>query len=133
MTKEDLDKVYMISKEINMWQQEIDKIRAEVQAKGQKITGMPFQNTNAISTPVEDTAIQIVEVEKILAEKKEQLLQVKEECITFILGNPDTVVRQILYHRCLGGLSWRKVAREIGEGYTDESVRQIYHRLCADL
>lgn len=129
MTKEDLDKVYMISKEINMWQSEIDKIRATIGANGQQINGMPFQNTNEVHSTVEDKALQLYEIEKILAEKKQSLNEVKEECISYILGHKDTVIRQVLYHRCLGGLSWRRVAKELGEGYTDESVRQIYHRV----
>lgn len=50
------------------------------------------------------------------------------EVVDYINGLDDGEVKSIITYRVLCGNSWRVVAKKMGAGYTDESVRQIYSR-----
>ena len=48
--------------------------------------------------------------------------------VDYISGLDDGEVKSIITYRVLCGNSWKIVAKKMGAGYTDESVRQIYSR-----
>lgn len=50
------------------------------------------------------------------------------EVVEYINGLDDGEVKSIITYRVLCGNSWKVVAKKLGPGYTDESVRQIYSR-----
>lgn len=56
----------------------------------------------------------------------------KEAAVTAYIGSvPDSLVRQILAFRFVGGLSWTAVANKIGGGNTEESVKKAFYRFFA--
>lgn len=50
------------------------------------------------------------------------------EVVDYISALDDGDVKSIITYRVLCGNSWKVVAKKMGAGYTDESVRQIYSR-----
>lgn len=50
------------------------------------------------------------------------------EVVDYINSLDDSDVKSIITYRILCGNSWRVVAKKMGQGYTEESVRQIYSR-----
>lgn len=50
------------------------------------------------------------------------------EVVEYINSLEDGEVKSIITYRVLCGNSWKVVAKKLGHGYTDESVRQIYSR-----
>lgn len=50
------------------------------------------------------------------------------EVVEYINSLDDGNVKSIITYRILGGHSWRVVAKKMGAGYTEESVKQIYSR-----
>ena len=48
--------------------------------------------------------------------------------VDYINTLDDGEVKSIITYRVLCGNSWKVVAKKMGSGYTDESVRQIYSR-----
>ena len=56
----------------------------------------------------------------------------KEAAVTAYIGSvPDSLLRQILAFRFVGGLSWTAVANKIGGGNTEESVKKAFYRFFA--
>jgi len=49
------------------------------------------------------------------------------EMIKFIESVPDSLIRQILYHRFVEGLTWQGVADKVGNN-TESSVRMAFNR-----
>ena len=58
--------------------------------------------------------------------KQRELQQSINEIETFIQGVDDSMVRLIIRHRVIDGLSWRNVAQRIGT--TESSTQKAYER-----
>ena len=59
---------------------------------------------------------------------QKQLTVATVEVVEYINNLEDGDVKSIITYRVLCGNSWKVVAKKMGAGYTDESVRQIYSR-----
>lgn len=65
---------------------------------------------------------------KRLNNLQKSLIRATIEVVDYINDLQDGEVKSIITYRVLCGNSWRVVAKKMGPGYTDESVRQIYSR-----
>ena len=52
----------------------------------------------------------------------------KAEIMDWIKSIDDSLIRQIIYYRCIKVMSWIAVADKIGGGNTADSVRMSYDR-----
>lgn len=59
---------------------------------------------------------------------QKELIKSTIAVVDYINSLDDGEVKSIITYRVLCGHSWRIVAKKMGAGYTDESVRQIYSR-----
>ena len=59
---------------------------------------------------------------------KIKLLKTITEIEEFLTEIEDSLTRRIIRMRIIENMSWKDVAKNIGEGYTDESVKKIFHR-----
>lgn len=126
MTKEELKQIYYINREIKMWQKELDKIQYKSVIKGQEITGMPF--CGGTSDSVGDMAVTITEIETIIKGLLAKLQLQKKNIIEYISSIQNAETRQIFFYRNISCMNWNQVAKEMGEGYTADGVRQRYCR-----
>ena len=109
-----------------MWQRELNKVECKSLIKAQVITGMPF------GTGISDPTFSIVaEKERYIKIIEGILCKIqisRNNIMNFIETIPDSVTRQIFFYRCVSNLNWFQVARNIGEGYSADSVKQTYYR-----
>lgn len=128
MTRKELESVYCLQKELIMWQLRRQELEYDIAVSPKVLDGMPFQNTNVTGDPTQLKAIKLAEVAKVIDGKISELQITLAEIEAYILSIDDTVMRQILEYRCIKCMDWNRVAQRLGAGYTDESVRQTYHR-----
>lgn len=123
MTANELESIYRINREIEMWEQELSEIRAQVAAQTKKITGMPFHNTNDISDPTAEMAMKMADIEMIILGRKKELVIEKGKIIRFIFSIEDSFVRQLVKYRCVDCLRWEQIGELVGYERTTCSKR----------
>ena len=133
MTRKELEQVYFLRKELEMWQSRLNDLNSDIALSPKTLDGMPYSKTNATSAPTEDKAIKIAEIHKIIEGKINEIKIAVHDIEKFITGIEDSIIRQIVEYRCCRLMKWTDIAALIGEGYTEDSVRQIYHRFTKDL
>lgn len=133
MTRKKLEQVYHLNKELKMWQQRLMELQADIALSPKVMDGMPYSKTNAVGSPTEAKAIKLAEVAKVIEGKISEIQIALMEIEIFISSIDDSKTRQIVEYRCCMLQTWEDVAQNIGEGYTAESVRQIYHRFLKEL
>ena len=133
MTKKELEQVYHLRKELKMWQIRLAELQEDIALSPKVLDGMPYSRTNSVSSPTEEKAIKLADLKKIIEGKISEIQLALMDIEIYISSIDDSLVRQILIYRCCKLKSWHWVAKTIGNGYTDESVRQIYHRFMKNL
>lgn len=130
MTQKELIQIYEINKEIRMWEEELESIREEI-LKSQKLSGMPFTNTNEMGDPTGQYAIKIAEIEKTITQKRLELLNARAAVIQFINTIDDSLTRMILKYRCLDCKKWENIAEILG--YERTTVSKKYNDILRNL
>lgn len=126
MTKHELNQIYYLSKEIKIWEEEINKIKNQSYIKSPKLTGVPHGTEK--SDKVGDTAIKIFDLEKAIAQKLQEIQECKKQIMQYILSIDDSQTRMIFKMRCIDLYSWNKIAQKIGGNNTPDGVRMIFNR-----
>lgn len=125
MTREELEQIYHLSRELRMWEQEFERLRCRSLVRSpQPDTG----HGSGTSDKVGDLAEKRVDLENLIESKREEIQQRRDEAVAFIYGIPDSLTRQIVYYRCVSLYGWRRIAYEVGGDNSEENVRQIYSR-----
>lgn len=128
MTRKELESVYSLKKELRMWQDRLAELQADIALSPKAIDGMPFQHTNETSNPTERKAIKLAEVSRVIDGKICEIQWTLADIELFIMGIDDSIMRQIIEYRCVKCMEWKYIAAKLGPVYTDDSVRQMYHR-----
>ena len=128
MTKKELEEIYYINREIEMWQRELKHLQCQSLTSRAQITGMPISNTNLTSDHIGDIASNMADIEQIICRKLAELQYERKKIIGFIEKVEDSQIRQIIFLRNVSCMQWNDVANEIGGGNTENSVKQAYHR-----
>lgn len=128
MTRKQLEKVHLLKRELKMWETRLEELYADMGSDSISTDGMPHSQTNNVSSPTERKAIEIADHIQAINGKAAEIRCAVREVEIFIASIEDPLIRQILEHRCVYCLYWEDVAVRIGEGYTAESCRQMYHR-----
>ena len=97
------------------------------------LDGMPYSQTNNVGSPTEEKAIRLADLAKVIEGKISEIQLALMEIEIFISSIDDSLTRQIVEYRCCKLKSWQEVADKLGNGYTAESTRQIYHRFIKEL
>lgn len=112
MNENELNKLYLINKEMDILKKQLLDIKSKSYCKGQRITGMPFANRT--SDKVGDRAIAIREIEELYEKKLEELYQAKIKIEKYISEIEDMEIRLILRLRCINNMNWDDIGDEIG-------------------
>jgi hypothetical protein len=126
LTKEELNEIHKLNKEIKMWQRELNKAECKSLIKAQVITGMPFGT--GISDPTFEIVAERDRYIKIIEGILCKIQISRNNIMNFIETIPDSITRQIFFYRCVSNLNWYQVAASIGDGYTADAVKQTYYR-----
>lgn len=133
MKKEDLKQIYELNKELVMWQKKLEELKADIGPSSKNVDGMPFQHTNKTSSPTEQKAIRMAELEKVIEGKMAEIQITILEIENFIVSIDDSYTRIIIQLRCVELKSWEDIASAMGEGYTATAVRQHFSRFIKKL
>lgn len=128
MTREEVSKIYYIDREIDMWKRQLAELKQDSRIKAQTITGMPHANTNLTTDPTSREVEKIEEVEETISRLLTELQQHKKKVYAYIATLDDSLMRQIVMHRCISLCSWQEVAMYVGGGNTADSVRKRFDR-----
>ncbi len=125
MTRDDLEQIYYLNRELKMWERELERLR------GQSLVRSPVPDVvrgSGISDKVGDRGDKIIDLEARVKAKREEIQVARDDAVRYILGIPDSLTRMVIYYRCVSLMSWRRVAYEVGGGITKSGVRMIYTR-----
>lgn len=128
MTREEVNQIYYIDREIEMWKRQLTDLKQGSKVKAQTVTGMPHANTNLTADPTGEEAGRILEIEEVIQRKLGQIQQQKKKVYAYIAILEDSLMRQIIMHRCITLCSWQEVAMYVGGGNTADSVRKRFNR-----
>ena len=147
MTVQELSKLYLLNREIEMDQKRLSKLNEEI---GRDEDQLAFLETKSISasTPnydgmpkspnydnrLESGVIRVMELRDIISKKK--ALRAKQiRCLIernrlerYITEQPDSLIRMILTYRFINGLTWAQVSECIGMNTTEDSVKKQCYR-----
>lgn len=128
MSRKELEQVYYLNNELKLWQKRLAELQADIALSPKVIDGMPYSQTNGVNSPTEEKAIRLAELAKVIEGKISEIQIALMDIEIYISSIEDSIVRQIIIYRCCRLQTWQQVAELLGEGYTAESARQIYHR-----
>ena len=128
MTRNDLEKVYYLKKELEMWKKRYKELVADMSQDTVAADGLPHSVTNNIGRPTENKAILIADHVELIREHMQKIGLAIREVEQFVATIDDPFIRQIVELRCVDCLSWGEVADRCEDGLTAESVRQTYSR-----
>lgn len=125
MTKHDLDQIYYLTHELSLWEKELERIR------NSSLTSSPLPGMtgrSGVSDKVGCRGERVVDLEKRIRERRDEILRLHCEAVDFIRNIPDSLTRQIVYCHCVKLMNWRRVAYEVGGNNTEDSVKKRYYR-----
>lgn len=127
MTKKELEQIYYITREINMWQRELDSLKNKSKVSSPVLTGMP-EGKGITGDRVGNNATRIAYLEQKIKDKKSELEILRISITEYIMSIDDSLIRQIIKLRCIDLKTWTKIAIAVGGYNTANSVRMIYNR-----
>lgn len=133
MTKKELEQIYYLNNELKMWQDRLADLQADIALSPKVLDGMPHSKTNRTESPTESKAVRLAELSKVIQGKISEIQIAMADIEMYITSIDDSIIRQIVEYRCCYLKSWNEVADHMGDGYSPETVRQIYHRFTKKL
>ena len=123
VTREELNQIYYINREIEMWQRKLEDITS---LQSPKSNGLP--KGAGISDPTAAKAIKAAPITDKINQLLEELQVKRKEIYEYIATVDDSLMRQIIMYRCLSLCTWKEVATYVGGGNTADSVRMMFMR-----
>lgn len=107
----------------------VDKVKGgEGGWQGYIIEGVPVPEYEKCKTVLLTKKCHIENEYALLADRKLELSSERTGVQRFICGIKNPATRRIVTFRCMDGMKWSQVAKSMGSGYTEESVRQAFGR-----
>lgn len=125
MTKSELEQIYYLNRELKMWEDELARLRAR------SLVASPLPSTShstGISDKVAQRTEREIELENRIQAKKDEIQELRDQAVSYILTVQDSLMRQILFYYCVSLFGWKRVAYEIGGNNTPDGVRMMYNR-----
>ena len=123
MKRKELQAFYYIQREIEMWEAELEAVGYMTSTR---LNGMPGSGM-----PGNPTACEAAKYEKIkdkVEAMRSEAVELRAEIYKHIAEIDDSLMRQIVMHRCISLESWEDVAKAVGGGNNADSVRMRFNR-----
>lgn len=128
MTLKELSQLYWLNREIEADQKRLEELEALIGSPSSpQLTGMPHA-PNRNDSKVERLVAEIVDLQAIIAARQIQCIHERARLERWINDIPDSLTRLVFHYRFVDGLSWLKVAKRVGGGNTEGSVKMICYR-----
>jgi hypothetical protein len=126
VTKKELSQVYWLKKEIEMQTKQLEEFENLATSCSRFITGMP--RIPGFRDKISEYAAEIADLKSLIDLNIKKCFFEFNRINRYINSVDDSLVRQILSLRYIGGMSWRKVAFSVGGRNTEDTVRMIHNR-----
>ena len=113
MTKKELSQLYYLKKEIKEQQRRLAELEETATNCSAQITGLP--SGNGISDKTGNYAAQIADLRALLDSNLKKCFDELNRLNRYIQSVDDSQMRTILRLRYIRGLTWQRIAFEIGE------------------
>lgn len=128
MTLKELSQLYYLNREIAADQKRLDELNRMIGAPSPPpISDMP-RAPHGVESKVERLAAEIVDLQAIIAARQIQCIHERARLERWINEIPDSLTREIFKCRFVECMSWLQVARSVGGGNTEGSVKMICYR-----
>lgn len=125
MTRKELMQLQYLKREIAMWERELEEVMISSEISSPNIGGCGSQKA---SSPTESRALKKQDIIDRIKNLKQNAEEEFKNLINYIESLEDSLMRQIIYYRCVKGFSWVWVAKKIGGPNTAESLRKTWER-----
>jgi hypothetical protein len=122
LTRKEIEQIYYINREIEMWQKELERLECKSLIKSHIISDMP----RGTGVSAEDMAIEKADIELVIKGLLAKLQIQRKRTLEYIESQEDSLLRQVMYLRVVSNLKWYQVGRELN--ITGESASKMYHR-----
>lgn len=112
MTRKELSQIYYLSKELKMWKEESSKLQDRIESTGKWLDGMP--RGSDISDKVGNLAAALADARTMVVVKELEIQTQRRRIIDYIDKIEDSLLRQIVFYRCISCMEWKEVANSIG-------------------
>ena len=129
LTRDELKQIYYINKEIQMWQRELEKIRSQGLVKSPTISDMP---KGGQKFDISDYVSAIADYEAVIRGLLAKVQIQRKKIIEYTEGVDDSLMKQIIFYRCVSCMTWQEVADAVGGNNTENSVKKAYSRFLAE-
>jgi len=127
MTQKEVSQYYWLCKEIKLDEERLEELKLEAyNQKSPSLSGMP--RGSEVTSKVERYAVEITDLEAIIAAKRLQCIHERNRIERFIADIPDSMTRMIFTLRSIKCLTWRQVAQRMGGPMSEENAKQIFSR-----
>ena len=113
MTRKELSQIYYLSKELKMWREESQKLQDRIESTGKWLDGMP--RGSDISDKVGNLAAALADARTMVVVKELEIQTQRRRIIDYIDKIDDSLLRQIIFYRCVSCMQWNEVASTIGK------------------
>ena len=126
MTLRELSQLYWLKREIDEDEKRLAELREEA-AGVPSPAGDGLPRSTEVHSRVERLALDIVEIERVIIEKRARCVYERARLERYIAAITDSLTRQIFTERFIRGKTWQEVADAIG-GNTEYSVKKVCYR-----
>lgn len=125
MTNKELRQLYWLNKEIERDEERLRELYAAATDTSCKITGLPHAPGTIDKTAL---AVEIAYLKQVIEDKLKRCYAEYNKIMEYINGVDDSYIRQIMTLRYIHGMSWQKIAHQMGGGNTGDGVRKACQR-----
>ena len=126
MDKEELNQMFYLSKEIEMWRSALNRLQLMSLVPSQEITGMPFGSGK--SDKVGNLAVTEVDIKDKMQELQARVYEEYNKLLKYIETIDDSMMRQIMYNRHVLCMKWKEVARAMESHNSPDTLRIMHDR-----
>lgn len=117
--------MYWLNKEIERDEERLRELYAAATDTSCKITGLPHAPGTIDKTAL---AVEIAYLKQVIEDKLKRCYAEYNKIMEYINGVDDSYIRQIMTLRYIHGMSWQKIAHQMGGGNTGDGVRKACQR-----
>lgn len=126
MTLQELSRAFKLKELLARDEEIIESLRAAACPGAQVLTGMP--HTPGVKDKVGDLAIEIADMQERIRYLRAEIAEEEARITEYIDTIRDGHIRTIFRLRFIRCLTWNKVARVVGGGNTEDSVKKVCYR-----
>lgn len=126
MTLDELNRHFNLITELKKAKEMLQALWNAAYPGGQVLTGMP--HAPGVKDKIGDLGIEIADLETEIEEAEAQVAQSEVAVKAFISEIPDIQTKMVFRLRFCRGYQWKEVARMLGGGNTEDSVKKACYR-----